>query len=134
MKLIHIVLIVLALFLLTACYDERGYAYKHLNEYEPGHVQQGYTGNDSVLRNTSTDGVGGVYESLQDHGCDLHPHCCGEFTSEEKYYYDLHQRALVENNIEICSALPDDDLVVDCPYEEPYTYYSKSDCVRELRK
>ena len=130
MKKIILTLLVLVLLLsLTSCYAERGYAYKNLNEYEPGKVHKSYTGDDPVLNDTETDGIGGVYDHLNKNLCELNPHCCGDFTPNEIWYKDMEERAIVENNEELCYSLPQEDLVVDCPNEEPYIYYSRSRCI-----
>lgn len=131
-KIFIVLLLIVMLSILTACYEERGYAYKHLNDYEPGKIHSSYTGNDSVLKNSSTDGIGGTYEYLQQQGCEARPHCCGDFSAEEIWYRDLEIRAGVENNSLLCNQLPNEDLVVDCPYEDTYSFYSKARCFEQF--
>jgi hypothetical protein len=129
-KLLLISLILLLLVSLTACYDERGYAYKHLNDYEPGKVHAPYTGNDSVLQNDSeSTPIGGTYEYLSKRGCASRPHCCGDFTPQEIWYHELEIRADVERNPTLCDQLPVEDLVVDCSGEDSYVYHSKTRCL-----
>lgn len=128
-KLIIFLLIATLLLSLTACYAERGYAYRNLNDYDPGKVHSSYTGNDSVLNQSETDGIGGNYDNLNKLGCDSRPYCCGDFTPQEIWYKDLEKRAEIEGNIDLCYQIPVDDLVVDCPNEESYLFYSQVRCL-----
>jgi len=128
-KIIIFLLIVILLFSLTACYSERGYAYRNLNDYVPGKVHSSYTNNDSVLTENETVGIGGNYKHLNNNLCDLNPHCCGDFTSQEIWYKDLETRATVEQNVDLCYQIPKDDLIVDCPNEKPYLFYSQARCL-----
>ncbi len=132
LKLTLISLLVITSIILTACYEERGYAYKNLNNMKLG-VHGAYSEDNKLnLSDNSSaekDDSGTVYDSLNKNLCGTNPHCCGEFTSEEIDFYDLEQRAIVEKNPRLCLDLPDADLVVKCPFEEDYIYYSKKRCL-----
>jgi len=122
---ILISLVVMILFL-TSCYEGRGYAYKNLNDLKVGAVHGAYE-NVPDTNGSSDDET--VYDSLSKNLCGTNPHCCDEFTDEERAFFDLEHQAVVENNPRLCLDLPEEDLIVDCPYEEPYVYYSKSRCL-----
>lgn len=128
-KLIIFLLITTVLLSLTSCYSERGYAYRNLNNFEPGKIHSSYTDNDSVITENETVGIGGNYDNLNKLGCNSRPHCCGHFTSQEIWYKDLENRAIVEKNIDLCYQIPESDLVVNCPNEEPYSFYSRKRCL-----
>lgn len=122
-KLIITVLLILILVGLTACYGERGYAFRHLQEMDVGsaHDSLGDLDNDTELELDHNN-----FENLQNIG--LSDHCQDKFTTKERDLYDLEQRAIVERDPDLCEDIPG-DLLIDCPGEDPYLYYSKQRCL-----
>jgi len=130
MKRIVVLILLLSLSLVvTSCYEGRGYAYKHLQEQDvtKRHV---LTGDESNLTNLTS--TAGVFEHLNKNLCATNRHCCGDYTEEEIALKDLEQRAIVEENADLCLKLPPEDLVVKCPNEEPIVYYSRTRCLEHF--
>ncbi len=121
-----IIILLALLILLTGCYDGRGYAYEHLQEQNVGSRHTAVEEEPTDLNLTSP---GGVFENLNKNFCEINRYCCGDFTEQEIALKDFEQQAIVEENIEICWILPEEDLLIDCPNEELILYYSKTRCL-----
>ncbi len=125
-KIILFYLLLVIVLSLTACYGEQGYAFRHLQEMDVGdsHGAPGTPDNETEIVVDH-----GVFENLNSNLCRLNPHCCGQFTADEQFYYYMEQRAVTERNSALCYQLPIDELLVDCSNEESYVYYSQQRCL-----
>jgi hypothetical protein len=116
--------------LLVGCYEGRGYAYEHLNSQNPGGLRTEDPGRIEVSADNVS--IGGTYEHLQNNGCQQNPECCGEFSSAQEYYHNLQQQAINESNATRCESI-NGAFLVACPNKEPYYYYSREECLDEIR-
>ena len=130
-KTILIILIIITIISLTGCYEERGYAYKHLNNYEPLKPHGEYKANETNFGNKT---IGGVYEELKNNLCNTNPHCCNKFTEEEIKFHELEKRAISENNELICEQIPEKELIIKCPPKDDTIYYSKERCKQLIQQ
>lgn len=131
MKTLILALICISI-LLTGCYEGQGYAYEHLNNQNPGGLRTQDPGRIEVSPGEET--IGGAYEALNNNLCELNPPCCGDFDPEDTYYQELQERAIAEQNPEICAALPRAAYILDCPGEEPVEIYNQETCYHEARR
>lgn len=130
MKRIFLLILLLSLSLvITSCYEGRGYAYEHLQKQDviKRHV---LTENESTATNLTS--TGGVFEHLNNDLCATNRYCCGDYTEDEIALKDLEQRAIVEENANLCLELPNEDLIVNCPNEKPIIYYSRTRCLKHF--
>lgn len=102
--------------LFVSCTDLDG-NYKHMQEQQFGDVP------DSAIAN------GNVYDQLNDNLCGMNPHCCDKFSNDEIFYKSLEEKAILNSNKYMCLNLPNVSLVVQCPGEDDYIYYSRERCV-----
>ncbi len=120
-KIILLFCLIICLFCLTACYKDGGTVYRHLQEQSPSRMHSASQGENQ--QNTSHT------KNESEKFCLANPHCCGRFTGEERYYHDMERRAIVEHTRALCNELPKESLLVNCPNQETYAYYSRNRCL-----
>lgn len=116
--------------LLASCNEDGGNVYNHLKNQEAGNLHKtGLFNNEDDAGNATQEGV---YDHMNDNLCNINPHCCNDFSIEEENFAELETRAVVEKDATLCLSLPDEPLIVSCPYEEDYIYYSKRKCLADI--
>ena len=115
-------ILMLSLIFLGACEIEGG-VYDHLQSQEIGKIHKVDFVNETNDVGTADNTT--VFKHLQANL--LEGYCSGKFSEEEKNYFELEKRAIIEFDPNVCDELPEEPLVYTCDNQE-IVYYSRERC------